>query len=645
MSNDIKNTYKFAILNNLLNQKFSKKLLKLEKNCDYHFNVINETKTIVNNITEICEELIEKIPKFKRNSVVVNNNIENNISNNYRSSSINKSEKTPTKNLTSKSLTKTSLNNNNNKSKIINTNSNSNKNNNNSDLTKSKSNLNLLKGRTTEKPANFVSNNSKNNNNNRTFSNNLKTLNKTKSSMNLKNIKIKKDMNNTTSNIKTDFSKDFDSNNNPINTSKNYIKRSKTGARFSLLVPNKLKLNINSISNNNNNNNNLQTSPNKTRKSSKNIKKSLTSRKRRYTIQNKDNTLKTLNKISNDYNNNSNNANENNSHNLNEKNRSFNSEEISKFDMESNLIKSQDIFDNNDPLLISPITDNDFIPTDLILNVKEIENNNKPFLSEKFKEDFYYQFENFLKFLNNKEIFSLFYTNKKIKEISMKFLIKKLTNEKKFYINKIKNIIEKNKMNENNILMMRKSSNIELSKGTKKAITLLNEPVINRLFNEVNKIPNSDILLVYKIFFQLIQYKNIINQPFFNFNENYNENEKENENNKKIFWEKTCNFFAIENNGKTGDLIEKIVNQNKLILDNKNLYKIIHIINGNIGKIIPSYFTKTCGTTGLVVFFIKDILDYTGISNDKKFWENAYVTYKGMVNVIEENIEMLKKYN
>jgi hypothetical protein len=309
--------------------------------------------------------------------------------------------------------------------------------------------------------------------------------------------------------------------------------------------------------------------------------------------------------------------------------------------MESNLIKSQEIFDNNDPLLISPITDNDFIPTDLILNVKEIENNHKTFLSEKFKDDFYYQFENFLKFLNNKEIFCLFFMNKKIKEISIKFLIKKLTNEKNFYLNKIKNIIERNKINDDNNLFVRKNNNIELSKGTKKAITLLNEPIINRLFNETNKIPNSDILLVYKIFFQFIKYKNIINQPFFNFNENDNEND----NNNKIFWEKTCNFFAIENNGKTGDLIEKIVNQNKLVLDNKNIYKIIHIINGNIGKIIPSYFTKTCGTTGLIVFFIKDILDYTGISNDKKFWENAYFTYKGIVNVIDDNIEVLKKYN
>ena len=629
MSNDITSNYKFAILNNLLTQKFSKLLLKLEKNSEYHFNVIKETKNVVDNITEICEDLIEKMPKFKRNSVVVNNNFDNSVNNNYRSSSINRSEKTPTKNLTSKNLlgSKTPLiKNNNNKSmpKNNNTNNSNNSNKNNSDLTKSKSNLNLLKGRTTEKPANFVNNNSKNNNNNnnnnKTF-NTSTTLNKTKSSMNLKNIKIKKDINNTTSNI----SKDFD-NNNPIN--KSQIKRSKTGARFSLLVPNKLKININSITNNNN----IQTSPNKSRKSSK---KNLTSRKRRHTIQNKDNTLKTLNKISNDSNNNNN---ENDSHN---KNRSFNSEEISKFDMESNLIKSQEIFDNNDPLLISPITDNDFIPTDLILNVKEIENNNKTFLSEKFKDDFYYQFENFLKFLNNKEIFCLFYMNKKIKEISIKFLIKKLTNEKNFYLNKIKNIIERNKINNDDNLFMRKNNNIELSKGTKKAITLLNEPIINRLFNEINKIPNSDILLVYKIFFQFIKYKNIIDQPFFNFNENENEND----NNNKIFWEKTCNFFAIENNGKTGDLIEKIVNQNKLVLDNKNIYKIIHIINGNIGKIIPSYFTKTCGTTGLIVFFIKDILDYTGISNDKKFWENAYFTYKGIVNVIDENIEVLKKYN
>ena len=36
-------------------------------------------------------------------------------------------------------------------------------------------------------------------------------------------------------------------------------------------------------------------------------------------------------------------------------------------------------------------------------------------------------------------------------------------------------------------------------------------------------------------------------------------------------------------------------------------------------KIIPNYFSRICGTTGLLVFIVKDALEYCGvIINDKK---------------------------
>ena len=36
-------------------------------------------------------------------------------------------------------------------------------------------------------------------------------------------------------------------------------------------------------------------------------------------------------------------------------------------------------------------------------------------------------------------------------------------------------------------------------------------------------------------------------------------------------------------------------------------------------KIVPNYFSKICGTTGLLVFIVKDALEYCGvIINDKK---------------------------
>lgn len=67
-------------------------------------------------------------------------------------------------------------------------------------------------------------------------------------------------------------------------------------------------------------------------------------------------------------------------------------------------------------------------------------------------------------------------------------------------------------------------------------------------------------------------------------------------------------------------------------------------MNGHIQKITPAYFSKICGTTGLFVFFIKDILDYFGISNDKKTKPKAYWTYKDLIELLDKRIEVIRKY-
>ena len=34
--------------------------------------------------------------------------------------------------------------------------------------------------------------------------------------------------------------------------------------------------------------------------------------------------------------------------------------------------------------------------------------------------------------------------------------------------------------------------------------------------------------------------------------------------------------------------------------------------------ITPNYYSKTCATTGLIIFILKDILEYVGLISDKK---------------------------
>jgi hypothetical protein len=56
----------------------------------------------------------------------------------------------------------------------------------------------------------------------------------------------------------------------------------------------------------------------------------------------------------------------------------------------------------------------------------------------------------------------------------------------------------------------------------------------------------------------------------------------------------------------------------------------------------PAFFSKICGTTGLVVFFIKDILDYWGITNEKKYLSKAFLVYNDIIKCLNLKIEKIR---
>jgi hypothetical protein len=85
--------------------------------------------------------------------------------------------------------------------------------------------------------------------------------------------------------------------------------------------------------------------------------------------------------------------------------------------------------------------------------------------------------------------------------------------------------------------------------------------------------------------------------------------------------------------------LKNAVENNNIDIEGNNLYKIYKLANNNLKKIYPSYYSKSCGTTGLFTFFIKDILDFVGISNDKKIQSKAYWTYTKIINSIENKIK------
>jgi hypothetical protein len=289
--------------------------------------------------------------------------------------------------------------------------------------------------------------------------------------------------------------------------------------------------------------------------------------------------------------------------------------------LENNLKTELNLINNDDPLLVSSLKDLDLSKDDINKNIiySFSPKNGEKIIS--FKNIFDEHLNNFFVFLSTKDILELKNCSKSLHNWVIEYFDKMLNSERNTFIEK------QNKLSLSLDEIPKKLSinDFNLSKGALKAIDLLNEEIINRLFFE-KIIPNNEIFIVYKIFFQLIKNQEIIQY----FNES-------------IFWEK-CKSYFNSYKGKTGDCLNEIYTQKKIFIDGDNIYKVYKIIQNNINKINPSYYSKICGTTGIFVFFVKDILDFLGFSNDKNIQKKSYWSYSEIINSIDSKINMLNKF-
>ena len=284
---------------------------------------------------------------------------------------------------------------------------------------------------------------------------------------------------------------------------------------------------------------------------------------------------------------------------------------------------------NDDPLLILPLKDLDFVPEILLRRNStrnEIHNKEKKYYLTSFNI-----IENLDKIKFNKNIFNYLSLNdllsiknlsKKFHELIILYLREYLEKEEKT-LSEVKNNLNIKEPQEREGI-----EHIELSKGSKKAAQMLNEAQLNHLFKE-DKIPTYDIILIYRIYFQ------IINHPLALIAKTDLE----------LFWEKCKLYFITEQNGKTGNILVSMINKKKIEINKNNLYKIYKLVKGNLDKIAPNYFSNICGTTGLFVFIIKDILEFLGISQKIKKKENAYWTYSDIIEAINDKSNYFKNIN
>ena len=237
-------------------------------------------------------------------------------------------------------------------------------------------------------------------------------------------------------------------------------------------------------------------------------------------------------------------------------------------------------------------------------------------------------------YLNDNEKLVFYSINKKL---YLKTLIEALNNRISFY-NKIFGLLIGQTYDSKLSMLEKKYKpeelNIEvppfnLGRGTIKALELLDQESYLKVFlkpPEENKL--NEIIIVYKIFCQLLKKEDLL----------YISDNRE-------FWEKFSKY-VIDN--KTDTLSKFFIDSSsKFHLDNVNLNKVRKLAINQLDKINPSYYGKICGTTGLVVFLIKEMLIYVGIIEDKKtspakIKENL-IYQKKVIEKLTEYYELVKK--
>ena len=164
----------------------------------------------------------------------------------------------------------------------------------------------------------------------------------------------------------------------------------------------------------------------------------------------------------------------------------------------------------------------------------------------------------------------------------------------------------------------------KLSKGSIKALEILDGKIYNDIFKtEVLNPPLNEIILIYRIFFQLINKEELI----------------EIENDKK-FWKESRNYILEKNNSKIGSFIKECVGE--FDFTKENIYKLKKLSAGKEEKLRPTNYENICKTTGLVAFVVKDSLEYCGIiQNTKKIMPGVFISY---LEYIQDNLEKCKEY-
>ena len=166
-----------------------------------------------------------------------------------------------------------------------------------------------------------------------------------------------------------------------------------------------------------------------------------------------------------------------------------------------------------------------------------------------------------------------------------------------------------------------------IGKGALKAIGMLNGKNYLTKF-ENTPTPTTELLLVYRLFFQLIAPKH---PEFVSIKDN------------DQFWSKISVYFTENAHDELGKLVESEFKE--IDLSNENICKIIDMCKPYQSILTPTYYSKNCPTTGLFVFLVKETLEYIGAINEKKTQPGRlYRNLEYRLNSLKEKKEKINAF-
>ena len=215
------------------------------------------------------------------------------------------------------------------------------------------------------------------------------------------------------------------------------------------------------------------------------------------------------------------------------------------------------------------------------------------------------------------------------KPLMMKYIVdlcQNMENEIAHYEKLLKKIKDKYKEEE---IYNNPSFDFLYSRNFIKAFELLNKSYYVELFRLRTPIPKNKILLVYIIFMNIVK--------------NYRIDIFNSINNKEKFWNKLCEFFIRESvDGEYfGDLIKfLLIKQSDFSLE--NIINLKELVNNYSNNLYPVNYSKESPTTGIFVYLIRELLEFTGvIESDKTSPYHKNTLYNFFIKNLNNKINKL----